>query len=78
MAKARITFDLENEDDIRKFEQFNRLYKTDAVLFEIAFNLKKRCNWFLDANPGTDASEYIFEQIAELFEQHNLYRDELV
>lgn len=81
MSKATLTFDLNDPDD---FEQATRCMKSldmACVLFEIESNLKKRIQYKLDANPQINANgclQLVFEEIAYIFEEHNINVEELI
>lgn len=62
MAKVKITFDLDNENDLYKFDLLHKSEKMAIALFEISRNLKKNTKTYKD----------VFENIAEILEDNNL------
>ena len=80
-----IDLDMEEFDDVMWLRRVLKSESMASVLFEITANMRKKVRWHLEAkdmenNPldSYDAVEYVFEQIREQLELHNIDIDELI
>lgn len=79
MAKAKITFDLSNPDDVREYNLYNNAEGMFGALFEISCNLKKKMRYAteeIELKSG-DTLDIVFEAIAEILEENNVIIDKL-
>lgn len=80
--KAKLEFDLNDRDDV--FAHIRCVKSTDmaSVLFQIAYNLKKRVTRRLESDPQErdefDGLDEVFSYIYDLFEEYNINIDELI
>jgi len=84
MAKTTLTFEFDSENHFDA-QEINRILKSRemaSVLFEITYNLKKRCKSEIEnskeINTTYDTVELVFEKIYELLESHSVNIDELI
>jgi hypothetical protein len=79
--KAILEFDLNDPDDIRAHMRCVKSQDMALTLWEIQYNLKKRCENTLENKEDFDrfdALELIFEELMELYTHHNISVDDLV
>jgi hypothetical protein len=79
--KAILEFDLNDPDDIRSHMRCVKSQDMALVLWEVQYNLKKRCENILEHKEEMDrfeALELIFEELMELYNQHNISVDDLI
>jgi len=80
--KARLEFDLNDRDD--SFAHFRSIKSTDmaCVLFQIAYNLKKRVTRRLESDHQErsefDGVDEVFSDIHDLFDEYDINIDELI
>jgi len=79
MAKAKITFDLSNQDDVREYNLYNNAEGMFGALFEISCNLKKKMRFAAEEGKlkSGDTLDMVFEAIAEILEENNVLIDKL-
>jgi len=82
MAMATITFDLDNPED--RMAHMRCVKSTDMaiVLFEISYNLKKKCERICDSmevdGNQPDGVHTTFQEISELLYDRGINLDELI
>lgn len=79
--KAILEFDLNDPDDIRSHMRCVKSQDMAFVLWELQYNLKKRCENILEQKEEMDrfdALELIFEELMELYNHHNISIDDLI
>ena len=71
MAKVRVTFDLDNLDDVDAFKTYTRGVAMEMAIYEIRqiFNDLKHNE---EIDRYSKDSQYIFEQINEIITNNNL------
>jgi hypothetical protein len=79
--KAKLTFDCTDTDDEIELKRAIKAIDMAGILWEIRYNLKKRCEWKAEASEkpmdAYDMIEFVFGEIDDLFDEHNLIIDEL-
>ena len=79
--KAKLTFDCTDIDDAVELKRAVKAVDMAGVLWDIHYNLKKRCEYKAEGSKkpmdAYDMIEFIFGEIEDLFEEHNLIIDEL-
>jgi hypothetical protein len=79
--KATLEFDLSEPDDIRAHLRCVKSQDMAIALWEIRYNIKKRCENILERKEEIDkyeALEIIFEELMELYDQHSISIDDLI
>jgi hypothetical protein len=79
--KAILEFDLNDPDDIRAHMRCVKALDMAIVLWELRYNVKKRCENILERKEEIDkyeALEIIFEELMEMYNHHNLSVDDLI
>ena len=80
--KARLEFDLNDRDDVFAHNRCVKSIDMASVLFQIAYNLKKRVNRRLEAEPEErdefDGVNEVFSNIYNLFEEYHINIEELI
>ena len=80
--KATLKYDLSNIDEEMAMKRAIKSTDMANVLFEIHFNLKKRCEWEVEAleadSDKWDGMEVVLKKLNELFEQNNINIEELI
>ena len=72
-----------NRNDIDEEMELHRAIKaTDmaGVIWEISRNMKKSCEWHIESTPDItayDITDYIFERITDVIDEHGILIDEL-
>lgn len=78
--EATLKFDLCDPDDRTRHEQCVKAQDMAAAIFHITHNLKKHCEYHIDANPAMepfDVLEYVFEQIHERIAESGIDPDRI-
>lgn len=79
--KAKLTFDCTDTDDEIELKRAIKATDMASVLWDIHYNLKKRCEYKADGSKkpinAYDMIEFVFNEINDLLEEHNLIIDEL-
>ena len=81
MPKAKITFDLKDQEDSLIFNHCIRSSEMANLLFEIRYNLFSKCNEALETIPdlnAEDAIEMVFQKLNDLYEDHDVNIDKLL
>jgi len=88
MATAILKYNLNDSDDMMEFHRVSQATDMALALWQIAYNLRKKVEWEIDARGvqnienGTD--EYIdpvdimMENINSILEEHNINVDKLM
>ena len=80
--KAKLEFDLNDRDDVYAHIRCVKSIDMASVLFQIAYNLKKRVTRRLEAEPEErdefDGVSEVFSDIYDLLEEYNINIDELI
>lgn len=80
--KATLEYDLSNIDEERAMRRAIKSTDMANVLFEIHFNLKKRCEWEVETleadSDKWDGMEVVLRKLNELFEQNSINIEELI
>ena len=80
--KAQLIYDLENLDDEMALKRALKSIDMALVLFEIAYNLKKKCIWDVESHDPDDGAldeiELVFIKLNELLDEHNININELI
>jgi hypothetical protein len=77
--KAILKFDLSDPDDVAAHKRCVMSGHLAGALFEITHNLRKKCRYIYDSLPAENADGIgiVFEQIAQVLEEHRINIDEL-
>jgi hypothetical protein len=80
MAKAKIEFDLNDQDDRMAHLRAVKSLDMAMALWDITHNTKKGLEWSLE---GKDIDKYevlelVFDKIYEILDEHNVRTDELI
>ena len=80
--KARLEFDLNDRDDVFAHNRCVKSIDMASVLFQIAYNLKKRVTRRLESEPKErnefDGVDEVFSDIHDLLEEYGINIDELI
>lgn len=80
--KAKLEFDLNDRDDVFAHNRCIKSVDMASVLFQIAYNLKKRVTHRLEAEPQNrnefDGIDEVFSEINLLLEEYGINIDELI
>ena len=77
--KVTLTYDFDNVDGRLDYLKAVNSIKMASILFEIQFNLHKKCLWELEQLQEADASDgidLVFSKIYNLIEEQNLKIEE--
>ena len=77
---ATLTYDLNNVDDRIEHSRAINAMKMASVLFEINYNLHKKCLWEaeeLKNTTATDGIDLVFSKIYNLLQDENLNMEDL-
>lgn len=78
--KARLTFDLSNQEDRIDFAKCNKASGMASVLWEIEYNLKRKIEHELETMKqlpsAYEAIDMVFDAIREQLEVHNINVEE--
>ena len=83
MAKAILEFDLNDFDDLSRYERVNKADDVCAALWHILHNTKKQLLWKVEANEQNfkdnpyEIVEMVYEKIWEIVNDNNINIDEL-
>jgi len=78
MAKAQLKFDLENPDDRRAHLRCVKSTDMAIILFQLAHNLKKECEFEIESLSKDEVLDLVFEKINALFEDNGIKLEELI
>lgn len=80
--KADLHFDLSEVDDELALNRSLKATDMALVLFEIQYNLRKKCEWELESleadSDKWDGLEVVFRKLMELFDEHNINLNDLI
>lgn len=80
--KADLHFDLSEIDDELALNRSLKATDMALILFEIQYNLRKKCEWELESleadSDKWDGLEVVFRKLNELLDEHNINIDELI
>jgi hypothetical protein len=79
--KATLEFDLNEPDDIRAHMRCVKSQDMAITLWEIQYNVKKRCESILENKEDIDkfeALEIVFEELMEIYNHHSVSVDDLI
>jgi hypothetical protein len=81
-VKADLHFDLSEIDDELALNRSLKATDMALVLFEIQYNLRKKCEWELESleadSDKWDGLEVVFRKLMELFDEHNINLNDLI
>jgi hypothetical protein len=75
--KAKLTFDLDNDEDQTSFKQCVKANAMAGVLWEINYNLKKGIEYECEQDKGIDPVELTFVKIYQLLDEYGIDIDDL-
>jgi hypothetical protein len=80
MAKAKLEFDLNDQDDRMAHLRAVKSLDMAMALWDITHNTKKGLEWAMEGKEidKYDALEMVFEKIHEILNAHNIDTDELI
>jgi hypothetical protein len=82
MAKAKLTFDLSDPDDIVEFRRVNKSLEMAMAIWDITYNLRKQIERELESKDAPeshyDLLHEIFQKIHANFEDHQIHIDDLI
>ncbi len=80
MAKAKLEFDLNDQDDRMAHLRAVKSLDMAMALWDITHNTKKGLEWSMENKEMDkyDALEMVFEKIHEILNAHNIDTDELI
>ncbi len=80
MAKAKIEYDLNDQDDRMAHLRAVKSLDMAMALWDITHNTKKGLEWAMEGKEMDkyDALEMVFEKIHEILNAHNIDTDELI
>lgn len=80
--KADLHFDLSEIDDELALNRSLKATDMALVLFEIQYNLRKKCEWELESleadSDKWDGLEVVFRKLMELFDEHSINLNDLI
>lgn len=80
--KGILEYDLSNKDEEMAMKRAIKSTDMACVLFEISMNLRKQCEWELEAMEADsdiwDGIDVVFRKLNELFEQNNINIEEII
>ncbi len=80
--KATLEFDLTDNDDRMEHLRVIKSLDMALALWDIQFNLKRRCENIIDSSEkkmnSNDVLELVFDEIYKSFEEHDINTDKLV
>jgi hypothetical protein len=79
MAIAKITYNLEEPDDLLEFKQAVASPKMAHALFQLLYNTKKGIGYEMEGKEMDkyDALELVFERIHDIMREYNINIDDL-
>ena len=80
MAKAKIEYDLNEQDDRMAHLRAVKSLDMAMALWDITHNTKKGLEWAMEGKEMDkyDALEMVFDKIYEILNDHNINTDELI
>jgi hypothetical protein len=80
MAKATLTFDLTDPDDVMEHKRAVKSLDMAMALWDIVHNTKKGLEWSMEGKEMDkyDTLEMVYEKIYEILDNHNINTDELI
>jgi hypothetical protein len=80
MAKAKLEFDLNDQDDRMAHLRAVKSLDMAMALWDITHNTKKGLEWGMEGKEMDkyDALEMVFEKIHDILNAHNIDTDELI
>jgi hypothetical protein len=80
MAKATLTFDLTDPDDVMEHKRAVKSLDMAMALWDIVHNTKKGLEWSMEGKEMDkyDTLEMVYEKINEILDNHNINTDELI
>jgi hypothetical protein len=80
MAKGKLEFDLNDQDDRMAHLRAVKSLDMAMALWDITHNTKKGLEWAMEGKEMDkyDALEMVFEKIHEILNAHNIDTDELI
>jgi len=80
MAKAKIVYDLNDQDDRMAHLRAVKSLDMALALWDITHNTKKGLEWAMEGKEMDkyDALEMVFDKIYEILNDHNINTDELI
>lgn len=80
--KAKLIFDMDEPDDELALNRSLKATDMALVLFEIQYNLRKKCEWELESleaySDKWDGLEVVFRKLMELFDEHSINLNDLI
>lgn len=80
--KATLEFNMLEQDDSMDLARCLKSSEMANVIFEITYNLRKKCEWELDAleadSDKYDGLEVVMRNLLQLIEDNGIHIDELV
>ena len=80
--KAKLYFDLDVIDDELALNRSLKATDMAIILFEIQSNLRKKCEYELEAleadSDKWDGLEVVFRNVERLFDEHNINLNDLI
>jgi len=81
-VKAKLIFDTNEPDDELALNRSLKATDMALVLFEIQYNLRKKCEWELESleadSDKWDGLEVVFRKLNELLDEHNINLNDLI
>jgi hypothetical protein len=80
MAKATLTFDLNDPDDRMEYMRCNKSLDMALALWELSHNTKKGLGYSMEGKEMDqyETLEFVFERIHEIINDRNINLDELI
>ncbi len=80
MAKATLTFDLNDPDDRMVYMRCNKSLDMALALWELSHNTKKGLGYSMEGKDMDqyETLEFVFERIHEIINDRNINLDELI
>ena len=80
MAKAKIEYDLNEDDDRLTHLRAVKSIHLSSAIRDTAHNTKKSLEWSMEGKEMNkyDALELVYEKIHEILDEHNIRIDELI
>jgi len=79
---ATLSFDLSTIDDELALNRSLKATDMALILFEIQYNLRKKCEYELEAleadSDKWDGLEVVFRRLNDLFDEHNVNLNDLI